>query len=263
MEAEAAVAIVHACGLQESVLLIRRTERDNDPWSGHWSFPGGRREAGDPDLVHTALRELEEECGIRLGRERLEASLEPALTGRRLGQSITVAPFLFRADSELPTILDPHEAAEARWIPLSLLRDPARHCLRPVQRLPREMAFPAIVLNGVPLWGFTYRMLTEWLGLRSQQSNPAEAGFAAARLVLEFLLASGLPLRQGWSERSTQNGPIQVAEVCGPIPVAAVLDRFSLPGKQIPRVTVLEVRPDAIRVVGLALEEYLIQASNG
>src|SRR5215472_6528479 len=45
---EAAVAIVHARGAPsgsdaESVLLIRRTERPNDPWSGHWSFPGGRR----------------------------------------------------------------------------------------------------------------------------------------------------------------------------------------------------------------------------
>ena len=68
-EPHAAVAIVRARQPRESVLLIRRSERQEDSWSGHWSFPGGRRDPEDPDLLHTAFRELEEECGIRLGRE--------------------------------------------------------------------------------------------------------------------------------------------------------------------------------------------------
>jgi 8-oxo-dGTP pyrophosphatase MutT (NUDIX family) len=170
-EPAAAVAIVHAHSAEESVLLIRRTERDDDPWSGHWSFPGGRRDPGDIDLVQTALRELAEECGIELSRDSLEASLPPTLAGRRVGHTITVAPFLFRAERELPTVLDPREAAEALWIPLSVIRDPMRHCLTPVPRMPPEQSFPAIQLNGVPLWGFTYRVITEWLGVTPQQPD--------------------------------------------------------------------------------------------
>jgi 8-oxo-dGTP pyrophosphatase MutT (NUDIX family) len=50
-EPDAAVAIVHARGAADSVLLIRRAEREADPWSGHWSFPGGRREPEDRDPV--------------------------------------------------------------------------------------------------------------------------------------------------------------------------------------------------------------------
>jgi len=164
-EPEAAVAILHAREPEESVLLIRRAERENDPWSGHWSFPGGRREPEDPGLLHTALRELEEECGIHLGPERLEAALQPMLAGRKTGRFLLVAPFLFRVEGQLPTTLDPREAVEALWAPLTVLRDPARHCLQSVPGQPKEVMFPAVELNGVPLWGFTYRLITDWLGL--------------------------------------------------------------------------------------------------
>ena len=251
------MAIVHARGEEESVLLIRRSERENDPWSGHWSFPGGRCEPDDPDLTHTALRELEEECGIRLERDRLEAALPPLSAGRRLRHPLTVAPFLFRADARLPLVLDAEEVAEAVWVPLSLLRDPARHRLSAVPRLPPEMAFPAIELNGVPLWGFTYRVITDWLRLHGDPLARQRAGFEAAQLVLAYLLTLGLKLQYDWQAQ----GDRKVARVIGAIPVERVLGHFSFPQMQIPPLNALEVRPDSIRVIGLGLEEYFIEAS--
>lgn len=261
---EAAVAIVHAREPEESVLLIRRTEREDDPWSGHWSFPGGRRDPEDPDLLHTALRELAEECGIQLVREQMEAALPPTNAGRRLGRIILVAPFLFRVDRTLPTVLDPQEAAEAVWIPLQLVRDPSRHLLTPVPRLPKEMNFPAIELNGVPLWGFTYRVITHWLGLHADPPSPEHAGFEAARLLLEFLLSQGLVLQQNWTQQESNGEPLKkVASVKGTIPVTTVLDHFSAPRAQFPAVSLLEIRQDHVRIVGLAQEEYVIEAVNG
>ena len=121
---EAAVAIVRARAPEESILLIRRTERVGDPWSGHWSLPGGRREPEDPDLLHTALRELAEECAILLTVDQLETALPATSVGRLLGPRMLVAPFVFRQ-------------------------------------------FPGIELNGVPLWGFTYKLVTDWLGVKS------------------------------------------------------------------------------------------------
>ena len=135
-EAEAAVAIVHARGSANSVLLMRRAEREGDSWSGHWSFPGGRRDPMDQDLLHTALRELEEECGVRLTRRDLEAEMRPARARRRSGAAIPVTPFLFRADAELAAVPDGREAVEAAWVPLTVLRDPGRHLLLPVPGQP-------------------------------------------------------------------------------------------------------------------------------
>jgi 8-oxo-dGTP pyrophosphatase MutT (NUDIX family) len=52
-ESEAAVAIVRTRGPEDTILFIRRAERVGDPWSGPWSFPGGRRDPGDETLLET------------------------------------------------------------------------------------------------------------------------------------------------------------------------------------------------------------------
>ena len=164
---EAAVTIVRARAPEESVLLMRRATREGDPWSGHWSLPGGRRDPGDVDLLHTALRELEEECGIRLAREQLEATLEQTFVGRLVGTHLVVAPFVFTVDEELPIVVDRREAVEAIWVPVRVLRDPTRHAVHSVPGMPVDKQFPGIELNGVPLWGFTYHLVMTWLGERT------------------------------------------------------------------------------------------------
>src|SRR5690349_16246332 len=93
--ADAAVTILRTRGPDPAILLMRRAERVGDAWSGHWSLPGGRCDDCDVDLLGTAVRELEEECGIRLGREQLSAELPPMMARRRTGPFLLVAPFVF------------------------------------------------------------------------------------------------------------------------------------------------------------------------
>ncbi len=249
-EPEAAVAIVWVREPEEAVLLIRRTEREDDSWSGHWSLPGGRREPEDRDPLDTAVRELREECGISLARGQMELPLPFATARRGRGSYLLVAPFLFRLERRLPTELDPHEAVEAFWIPLAMLRDPARHSLRPVPGRPAATLFPGIGLHCIPLWGFTYRLLSDWLGL----TPPPDAGFEAARQVLEFLLARGLPLRHGWSGRR--------AEVAGAIPVAELVRYYSAAENFAPAIHCLDVREDRVAIFDAEFQEYVI-ASEG
>ena len=169
-DAEAAVAIVRARTPEDALLFIRRAERVGDPWSGHWSFPGGRRDAVDHNLLETALRELAEECGIVLSAANVAEELPPRPVGRRVGMSMMVAPFVFNVEHALPTRLDEREAVEAVWIPVRVLRDESRHTRQSVPGMPAEMLFPALDLNGVPLWGFTYQLVTDWLEI--PRKNP-------------------------------------------------------------------------------------------
>jgi len=261
-EPEAAVAIVHARGNAESVLLMRRSERKSDSWSGHWSFPGGRRDPSDRDLLHTALRELEEECGVRLTRRDLDVEMPARHARRKAATAVRVTPFLFRADAELPAVPDGREAVEASWIPLADLRDPSRHLLLPVPGHPPEYLYPGVALNRAPLWGFTYRLICDWLALGPRPGDLKKAGIEAADAVLEFLLSRGLALRRGWEERTMRQGKTaKVAEVAGAIPIEGVLDRFSRPGGYALSVNCLEVRHEGVRIVGPAFEEYVIGAS--
>lgn len=163
LEPQAAVALVHAQLPEESILILRRTRNERDPWSGHWAFPGGRRDAVDRDLLDTALRELREEVGIVLERGQMTERLPDSDAGRRVGRVVRVAAFAFRVPEPLPFTLQASEAEEAVWMPVARVLDLTHHRVQAVPGLPPEMLFPSIDVGGVPLWGFTYRMICRWL----------------------------------------------------------------------------------------------------
>jgi 8-oxo-dGTP pyrophosphatase MutT (NUDIX family) len=160
------VAAVTVLAYADSVLLIRRPARDGDPWSGQWALPGGRRDPGDADLLATARRELAEEVGVHLDATGW-TPLAIQIAGLHRGAGVPVAPFQRDLDT-LPSLqLEPREVAAVQWLPLTELRDPARHALGPVPG-GGERDWPHLPLAGMPLWGFTYRVLTVWLGVTTR-----------------------------------------------------------------------------------------------
>ncbi len=153
----------------DRLLVIRRADREGDPWSGQLALPGGRYHTGDADLLATAVRETEEETGVRLERQWCRAQLDDLVPRTPTLPPIMVRPFLFL----LPAVIEPglsNEVAHAAWIPLADLA--AEGVYRP-QTL--EVRGVARTVDGYHLpegllWGMTERILTpvlnRWRALR-------------------------------------------------------------------------------------------------
>ncbi len=97
------------------VLLIRRK---HPPFEGMWAIPGGFVDIDEP-LERAALRELEEETGVRDVRlEQLYTFGDPGRDPR--GRTITVA-YLALLPAHRTTVQAGDDAADARWWPLRSL----------------------------------------------------------------------------------------------------------------------------------------------
>jgi 8-oxo-dGTP pyrophosphatase MutT (NUDIX family) len=143
------------------VVLIERTSYDGHH-SGEMSFPGGAAEAGDPDLVATALREAGEEIG-----------LDPDAIGLRVvGQfepfwipvsNFSVTPVLALADRLPPWRPDRREVARVVNAAIAAFLPDA-----PIEVIERDVrdwrirygAYPLAELGeGPAVWGATARFL--------------------------------------------------------------------------------------------------------
>lgn len=158
---EAAVAVVlreHAG--EAEVLLMKRADREGDPWSGHMAFPGGRRDPRDGTLLDTAIRETREEVGIDLARDgRVLARLPdvPAMArGKRVG--MTIAAFVFALERAVTPVPN-HEVAEVLWARLGPLARGEAASTYPYVWEGRALQLPALVVEERVVWGLTHQML--------------------------------------------------------------------------------------------------------
>jgi 8-oxo-dGTP pyrophosphatase MutT (NUDIX family) len=154
------------------VLFIHRAHHPRDPWSGHMAFPGGRQDPEDPDLLVTIRRETREEVGIDLDNhgEYLGRLAEVQAMARGKLTNMAVSPFVYLVSSEAQLDPDPVEVQDTIWVPLSFMqRDGVEKTVR--RDLPDKTTIevPALVYGGKTIWGLTYRVLREFLGLIREQ----------------------------------------------------------------------------------------------
>jgi 8-oxo-dGTP pyrophosphatase MutT (NUDIX family) len=159
----AAVAIVLAPD-PDSILLIRRAEREGDHWSGQIALPGGRWSPSDPDLLATAKRETLEEVGVDLSRAPLVAALDDLAPRTPVLPPILVRPFVFTLPGSA-ALLPNAEVAGAWWIPLDQLLRPEIKGPIEFERAGALIRAPAYRLEQGVLWGMTERILTPILEL--------------------------------------------------------------------------------------------------
>jgi 8-oxo-dGTP pyrophosphatase MutT (NUDIX family) len=102
------------------LLFTRRTDHV-ETHKGQISFPGGMVEEGDKDIVHTALREAEEELGI--GAKLID--IRGILDDLAVPSGFIITPVVGILDA-LPVLTpNPQEVAEAFTVPLAFFCNPA------------------------------------------------------------------------------------------------------------------------------------------
>jgi 8-oxo-dGTP pyrophosphatase MutT (NUDIX family) len=157
----AAVAIVLRRSADDVIelLLIKRSERENDPWSGHVALPGGRRDPSDATLQDTAIRETREETGIDIARDGIVLGMLDELRPRTPTlPPIIVTPFVAVVRPDV-TIETSDEVASAFWVALGGLQDPSLTVESEVTARGATWRVPSYLLGGHIVWGMTERIL--------------------------------------------------------------------------------------------------------
>lgn len=160
----AAVAVIlHEDSTGISALFIKRAVQIGDPWSGQIAFPGGRFEAGDSDLLATAIREAHEETGIDLTAAEKLGPLDDVNPRSPHLPPIVVRPFVFAVPHRSPHTNSPAEVQRSFWIPFQILIDPATstQVTMTLRGVPRT--FTAYKVDGEIIWGMTERIVRLFL----------------------------------------------------------------------------------------------------
>jgi 8-oxo-dGTP pyrophosphatase MutT (NUDIX family) len=152
VEANAAVvALLREIAQGFQVLLVKRAERIDDPWSGQTALPGGKRSPEDRNLKETVVRETLEETSINLLEDcRFLGAMEPLTSTRR--PQMKILPFVVLLEKDQVITLN-EELTGYFWKPLTEI---AKH-EGTVQFSFGE--YPAYVIENCVIWGLTYRIL--------------------------------------------------------------------------------------------------------
>ena len=156
---EAAVAAIVTADLETEILFFKRKANPQDPWSGHYAFPGGRRDRQDSSLLDTCIRETFEECGVQLSPEALIKQYPVRQAGNALNQPVPVTTFLFELPQQPAIQLQAGEISCHEWLDLKYAADKANIVQRAMSPRFPEMLFPCIPATAGFVWGFTYEAL--------------------------------------------------------------------------------------------------------
>ena len=147
------------------LLLIERAEKEGDPWSGHMALPGGRKDAGDEDLLATALRETEEEVGLVVPPSALLGALDELRPTERRRFAITIAPYVAAVPVGSRPVPAPAEVETAVWVPLPHLASDEAVDEVLIELEEESFSLPALNYQEYVIWGLTHRILTDFMDI--------------------------------------------------------------------------------------------------
>lgn len=143
------------------IVLIKR-RADLRRHAGEIAFPGGRRDSQDSDLQETALREAEEEIGLKRGDLTVVGALKRTST---FATNYSIHPFVALLEGEPSTrawSASEHEVAAVLEPSLAEVR--AARGRTTVERRGFVFETDAYLFDGQIVWGATARIIEDLLG---------------------------------------------------------------------------------------------------
>jgi 8-oxo-dGTP pyrophosphatase MutT (NUDIX family) len=123
--------------------------------AGEISFPGGKLDSNDSNLLETALRETREEIGLTLRPDQVIGQLDPVIT---LNSGFTILPFVSVVD-EIPPLSANAEVEKIFHIPLESFLKTMANDPDPTHNLIQEMY--TFEFQGNIVWGASARVLKQ------------------------------------------------------------------------------------------------------
>jgi 8-oxo-dGTP pyrophosphatase MutT (NUDIX family) len=142
----------------EPHLVFTRRREDLRRHAGEISFPGGREDHADDDLITTALREAHEEIGLPPEAVTILGALQPTPT---IATNYAVYPFVGLIEPGMEWTLSPREVAEVLELSLNDLRN--GYGRRRMIRRGVPFRTDVYVVGDQLIWGATARILGDLL----------------------------------------------------------------------------------------------------
>jgi 8-oxo-dGTP pyrophosphatase MutT (NUDIX family) len=159
---ESAVAIVlYKIDEHNMAVLVTRRQTYEGKHSGQLSFPGGKREVSDENLLYTAIRECNEEIGLELSPDDLVGKLSPVYIPV---SGFLIDPYVFFLDEKPEElVLNEREVKQLHEVSLFPLFKDESVVVRDVEVMPGQTVkdIPHFVQDDVAIWGATAILLNE------------------------------------------------------------------------------------------------------
>ena len=140
-------------------LLLTKRQEYVGAHSGQISFPGGKKEVHDSNLLETALRETKEETGISSNKIELIGALTPVYIPV---SNFMVQPYLAFVNELPQLILNTREVRETIHVPIQLLmQEETRIQTKIIASSSMTLDVPAFYFDPHIIWGATAMMISE------------------------------------------------------------------------------------------------------